>query len=251
MFRSSNPVLQNNSFRVVGVETAYSGTMTIKGTAIKGLFLLSLVVFSALWTWRQFFTSHSITAIYPYIMIGFIGGFICALVTTFKKEWAGYTAPLYALLEGLAIGGISAFFEMRYPGIAIQASSLTFATFAVMFGLYSSGAIRVTDKMRMGITAAVGGIALIYFISMILSFFGSSMNFLLGSGPVGILFSLFVVGIAAFSLLLDFDVIEQGVRAGAPKYMEWYGAFGVMVTLIWLYMEILRLLSKLRGNRRH
>ncbi len=247
--KSSNPVLQNNAFRAVGIETVQSEKMTIKGTAIKGVILLMLALVSALWTWQKFFISKNPQAIIPYMVIGSIGGLVCAMITIFKKEWSPITAPIYAILEGFAIGGISAFFEAQYPGIAIQASSLTFGTFLVMFILYSSNIIPVTEKLKMGITAAVGGIAIIYFISFIMSFFGASLSFINGSGPIGIGFSLLVVGIAAFSLLLDFDIIKQGELQGAPKYMEWYGAFGVMVTLIWLYLEILRLLAKLRDRK--
>ena len=182
-------------------------------------------------------------------MVGLFGGMIFAFVTIFKKEWSPVTAPIYSLLEGMALGGISAFVNLRYPGIAFQAVSLTFGTLFVMLFLYRSGIIKVTDKLRMGIFAATGGICIFYFASMLLGFF--HINFfgsVWGSGVVGIGFSLFVVAIAALNLVLDFDFIEQGVTAGAPKYMEWYGGFGIMVTLVWLYIEILRLLSKVRSR---
>jgi uncharacterized YccA/Bax inhibitor family protein len=155
---------------------------------------------------------------------------------------------MYALLEGLALGGISAMFEVRYPGIGIQSVSLTFGTLAVLLMAYQSGLIKVTDKMRLGIVAATGGIAVFYLVEMVLSFFGVHFTSVNGSGPVGILFSLVVVGVAALNLVLDFDFIERGVQYGAPKYMEWYGAFSVMVTLVWLYLEMLRLLSKIRSR---
>jgi len=159
------------------------------------------------------------------------------------------TAPIYALLEGLALGGISATFNGRYPGIAIQAVSLTFGTLFILLLAYSSGWIKVTDKMRLGIVAATGGIFVFYMLQMLLGFFGVRFATINGAGMFGIGFSLLVVGIAALNLILDFDFIERGVQVGAPKYMEWYGAFGIMVTLIWLYLEILRLLSKM--NRRN
>ncbi len=155
---------------------------------------------------------------------------------------------MYALLEGLALGGISAIFDFRYPGIAIQAVGLTFGTLFVLLAIYSTGIIKVTDKMRIGIIAATGGIALFYLLEMVLGFFGVHFVAVNGSGPIGIAFSLFVVAIAALNLVLDFDFIERGVAFGAPKYMEWYGAFGIMVTLVWLYLEILRLLSKMRSR---
>jgi uncharacterized YccA/Bax inhibitor family protein len=170
------------------------------------------------------------------------------MITIFKQSWAPVTAPIYALLEGLVLGGISAITNARYPGIGIQAVSLTFGTLFVLLLAYSSGLIKVTDKMRLGIVAATGGICAFYVLEMVLGFFGVHFATINGSGTVGILFSLFVVAIAALNLVLDFDFIEQGVAVGAPKYMEWYGAFGIMVTLVWLYLEILRLLSKMRSR---
>jgi len=158
------------------------------------------------------------------------------------------TAPIYALLEGLVLGGLSAVLELRYPGIAIQAVSLTFGTLFVLLFLYRSGVIKVTQKFRLGIIAATGGIMVFYLLEMVLGFFGVQFMAINGSGPIGIGFSLIVVAIAALNLVLYFDFIEQGVQVGAPKYMEWYGAFGIMVTLVWLYLEILRLLSKMRSR---
>jgi uncharacterized YccA/Bax inhibitor family protein len=171
------------------------------------------------------------------------------MVTIFTKEWSPVTAPIYALLEGLFLGGLSALLDLRYPGIAMQAVGLAFGTLFVMLLAYRSGLIPVTAKLRMGIIAATGGIALLYVLEMLLGFFGIQFVTINGSGPIGIAFSLFVVAIAALNLVLDFDFIEKGVQYGAPKYMEWYGAFGIIVTLVWLYLEILRLLTKL--NRRN
>jgi uncharacterized YccA/Bax inhibitor family protein len=182
------------------------------------------------------------------MILGLIGGFIVAMVTIFKQSWAPVTAPIYALLEGLVLGGISAITNARYPGIGIQAVGLTFGTLFVLLLAYSSGLIKVTDKMRLGIVAATGGIAVFYLLEMVLGFFGIHFTTINGAGPVGIVFSLFVVAIAALNLVLDFDFIERGVSVGAPKYMEWYSAFGIMVTLVWLYLEILRLLSKMRSR---
>ena len=181
------------------------------------------------------------------MIIGLIGGFVMAMVTIFKKEWSPVTAPIYALLEGLVLGGISAVLELRFPGIAMQAVALTFGTLIALLLAYSSGLIQATEHFKLGIIAATGGIAVFYLATVVLGFFGVQMFApVYGAGPIGIGFSIFVVIIAALNLILDFDFIENGVRAGAPKYMEWYGAFGLMVTLIWLYLEILRLLSKLR-----
>jgi uncharacterized YccA/Bax inhibitor family protein len=182
------------------------------------------------------------------LAVGAIGGFIVAMVTIFKKEWSPITAPIYALLEGLVLGGVSAMLEMRFKGIAIQAVALTFGTLIAMLLAYRSGFIKVTDKLRMGIVAATGGIAVFYLLQFVLGFFGVHFNAINGSGMIGIGFSFIVVIVAALNLVLDFDLIENGARYGAPKYMEWYGAFALMITLIWLYFEILRLLSKFRSR---
>jgi uncharacterized YccA/Bax inhibitor family protein len=184
----------------------------------------------------------------PWVFGGLIGGFIVALVTVFKKQWALLTAPMYALLEGLALGGISAIFEARFPGIVIQAVGLTFGTLFCLLMAYKSGMIKVTENFKLGVVSATGAIALFYVVSFLLSMFGISIPFIHGSGIIGIGFSLFVVAIAALNLVLDFDFIENGAARGVPQYMEWYAAFGLIVTLIWLYIEILRLLSKLRSR---
>jgi uncharacterized YccA/Bax inhibitor family protein len=171
-----------------------------------------------------------------------------ALVTVLKKTWSPITAPIYALLEGLVLGSASAMVEMRYPGIAMQAVGLTFGTLFALLLAYRAGVIRATEKFKMGVFAATGGIMVFYLVQFVLGFFGVRFAAINGSGPLGIVISLFIVVIAALNLVLDFDMIESGARAGAPKYMEWYGAFALMVTLIWLYLEILRLLTKLRSR---
>ena len=256
--KTSNPALGARTFdglprtQYGGGFTDLTARMTLNGTVNKTGILLVCAMITAGYTWMQFMQSRELTDVMPWLLVGTFGGFICAMVTIFKKEWSPVTAPLYALLEGLALGGLSAVFELRYPGIAIQAVGLTFGTLFAMLFLYRSGIIKVTDKFRMGVFAATGGLALFYFLEIILGFF--HINFMgrygvEGSGMVGIGFSLLVVGIAALNLVLNFDVIERGVQVGAPKYMEWYGAFGIMVTLIWLYLEILNLLAKL--NRRN
>ena len=184
-----------------------------------------------------------------WILGSVIGGFIVAIATSFKKTWAPITTPVYAALEGVALGGISVIFESQYPGIVSQAVFLTFGTLAALLLAYRSGLVRATENFKLGIFAATGGIALLYLASFVLGFFGMSVPLIHSSGTWGILFSLFVVVIAALNLVLDFDFIETGVERGAPKYMEWYGAFGLLVTLVWLYLEILRLLAKLQSRR--
>jgi uncharacterized YccA/Bax inhibitor family protein len=242
LMRTSNPALNEKAFKG---QVAIGEAMTLQGTVNKtGLLLLCVVVTSA-WTWGM---AHSETpeAAMPWMIGGMIGGFVVALVTIFKKQWSPLTAPLYALLEGLVLGGISAIFEKSYPGIAVQAVGLTFGTLFVMLLAYKSGVIRATQGFKLGVIAATGGIAVFYLVEMLLGFFHVHVPAINGSGFIGIGFSLFVVIIAALNLVLDFDMIETGVQNGAPKYMEWYGAFGLMVTLIWLYLEILRLLGKAR-----
>jgi uncharacterized YccA/Bax inhibitor family protein len=246
LMRTSNPALNDQVFRSEG--TAFGETMTVQGTVNKTGILLLCAVATSIWTWNIFLHSHSPQAVAPLAMVGVIGGLIFAFATIFKKTWAPVTAPIYALLEGLVLGSVSAILEVRFPGIAIQAVSLTFGTMVALLLAYRSGLIRVTDKLRLGIFAATGGIALFYVMEMILGLFGVHFTAVNGSGAIGIGFSVFVVIIAALNLVLNFDFIENGARAGAPKYMEWYGAFGMMVTLIWLYFEILQLLSKLRSR---
>jgi uncharacterized YccA/Bax inhibitor family protein len=245
LMRTANPVLNEKGFEGFGV---IGERMTVQGTVNKTGILLLCAIASAAWTWHQFIQAQSAAAVVPYLWIGTIGGFIFALVTTFKKEWAAVTAPAYALLEGLALGGISSVLEVRFPGIAIQSVSLTFGTLLVLLLAYRSGLIPVTQNFKLGIVAATGAIMLFYLLQFGLGFFGVHFTAINGSGPIGIGFSLIIVGIAALNLVLDFDFIENGARMGAPKYMEWYGAFGLMVTLVWLYLEILRLLTKIRGR---
>lgn len=247
MMRTANPVLNANAFNV---PPAYGqGTaMTIEGAVQKTGILLLLAAAPALYVW-YLFTTMGFGIIMPMILLGAIGGFIVAIITFFKKEWAPITAPVYAVLEGLFLGAISSVFEYVYPGIVIQAVLLTFGVTACLLLAYATRAIKATQNFRLGVVAATGGIMVVYLISIVMSLFGARVPFIHDSGPIGIGFSLFVVTIAALNLVLDFDFIEQGARAGAPKYLEWYAAFGLLVTLIWLYIEILRLLAKLNSRR--
>jgi len=256
MMRTSNPALNKKTFEGfaipggMGGVTARSDAMTISGTVNKTAILLVLLMGAAFFTWGMFFRAGGNPAVVmPWVIGGVFGGFIVALVTVFKKEWAGFTAPIYAILEGLFLGGISAVFEAQYHGIVIQAVGLTFFTLFALLGAYKSGLIKVTENFRLGVVAATGGIALMYLASIVMGFFGVNMPFLNSSGPIGILVSVVIVIVAALNLVLDFDFIEQGAEHGAPKYMEWYGAFGLLVTLVWLYLEILRLLAKLNSRR--
>jgi uncharacterized YccA/Bax inhibitor family protein len=247
--RTANPALSAKTFTDVPRTVDPARVMTIQGTVNKTLLMLVLVLIPALWVWNKFFVSGNPQVIMPWLYGGVIGGFIVAMVTIFKKQWSPVTAPLYSVFEGIAIGGISAYFEAQFPGIVIQAVALTFGTLLCLLLAYKSRLFKVTAKFRLGVVAATGGIALIYVITIVLGFFGIRMPYIHESGTIGIVFSLVVVIIAALNLVLDFDFIEKGASAGAPKFMEWYAAFGLMVTLIWLYLEILRLLAKTRGRR--
>ena len=242
--RTANPALREDTFTEFRPVTE---AMTINGTVNKTAVLLVLAVCGAAYTWNLFTQSAQATA--PWALGGALGGFVVALVTAFKKTWSPITAPLYSVLEGLFLGAISAQFEAQFKGIVFQAMALTFGTLFGLLLAYRSGLIRATQNFRLGIVAATGGIALVYLVSFVMGFFGKQIPYIHESGWIGIGFSLFVVVIAAMNLVLDFDFIEQGAEHGAPKYMEWYAAFGLMVTLIWLYIEILRLLAKLSRRR--
>lgn len=238
--RTSNPALRTDTFtdsRVLpGAEP-----MTIGGTVHKSFILLAIAGVAAFMTWTR---AGAMSA--PLYIFGAIGGFIVAMVLCFKKTWAPVLAPAYALLEGLFLGGISAQYARAYGGIVGQAVMLTFGVFFALLAAYQAGIIRSSEKFRLGLFAATGGIAVVYLLTMVLGFFGVNIPYIHGSGAIGIGFSVFVVIIAALNLVLDFDFIEQGAAARAPKYLEWYAAFGLLVTLVWLYLEILRLLSKMR-----
>lgn len=247
MMRSSNPTLSDDTFTKFGYSRDISETMTVSGVVYKTVLLLLFTLLSAGFVWSKFYQSGgNAAAVNGWMMGGAIGGFIVAMVTAFKMEWAPVTAILYAILEGFFIGGLSSIMEASFPGIVIQATGLTFTTLAMMLFAYQSGIIPASQSFRLGIVAATGGLAVFYLLSFALSFFSIQIPGVFGSGWVGIAFSLFAVTIAALNFVLDFDFILAGARNRAPKYMEWYGAFAMMVTLVWLYIEFLRLLSKLR-----
>ncbi len=251
MMRSSNPALKESSFLDINSGTVVRGgsdVMTLNGTVNKTGMLLLLCVLTAAFAWNQVTTPAGVVGVMPYMLGGAIGGFVLAMVTIFKKEWAPITAPMYALLEGLFLGSISAMYNHLYQGIVMQAVLLTFGTMFAMLFAYRSGMIRPTEKFKLRVTAATGGIVLVYLASFALSFFNINIPLIHESGIVGIGFSLFVVVIASLNLVMDFDFIAIGAERGAPKYMEWYGAFGLMVTLVWLYVAFLRLLSKLQSR---
>lgn len=246
LMKTSNPALNSKIF--TGQPIALEDAMTLDGTVNKTGVLLLCCIATAAYAWRTFMQTRSVEAVYPMLLIGALGGFIFALITIFKMSWAPVTAPVYSLLEGLVLGSLSAVLELRFPGIAIQSVGMTFGVLLVMLLAYRSHLIPVTQKFRLGIVAATGAIALFYIAEWILGFFGIHFASINSGTPIGIGFSIVVVVIAALNLVLDFDFIERGVQSRAPKYMEWYGAFGLMVTLVWLYLEILRLLSKVRSR---
>ncbi len=249
LFQSGNPTLSEKQFE----KTLTSGTgetMTVRGTMNKFGFLMLMVMAGAAFAWQWFDAGKNPM---PLMLGGALGGLVVALVITFKKEWSGYLAPAYAILEGLFVGAISAYFNFifqeKYPGIITHAVLITFAVAASMYLLYTLRIIKVTDKLRSIIFVATASIAVFYLLTWILSFFGIQFAFLTTGSTFGIIFSLAVIAIAALNLVLDFDMIEKGSEMGAPKYMEWYGAFGLLVTLVWLYLEILRLLAKMNSRK--
>ncbi len=244
LLKTSNPALNAKTFE--GHVAVAGEAMTLQGTVNKTGFLLFCASATAAYTWHLVRVQPESVA--AWMWGGLIGGLVFALVTIFKKEWSPVTATIYALCEGLALGGISAVLNTAYPGIAIEALGLTAAVTVVMLLLYTSGMVRATPKFTIGVIAATGGIFLFYMIDLVMGFFGHHISLLYSNGPVGIGIGVLIVIVAALNLILDFDFVETGVHAGAAKYMEWYGAFGIMVTLVWMYVEMLRLLSKIRSR---
>ncbi len=251
-FRTGNPTLTEKIFdKSLHENSTAFGVMSIRGTMNKFGFLLLMVMASAMYVWNVYAEGNKSSAT-TLLIVGAIGGLVLAIVMMFKPNWAGYIAPAYGILEGLFIGGISALFnEMfvkSYPNIILHAVGLTLGVALSMFLLYNFRIINVTSRLRSMVMSATMGIGLFYLIVWILGLFGVNMGFAFDSSPLSIGISLFIVGIAAFNLLLDFDSIEKAAEMGAPKYMEWYSAFGLLVTLVWLYLEILKLLSKLNSR---
>jgi uncharacterized YccA/Bax inhibitor family protein len=245
--RTGNPGLNAKTFS--GLPRAVAGEeMTLQGTINKSFVLLLVLMGSALWPWSQYMAGGNASDIGVTMTIGLVAGFILAMIISFKATMAPYLSIPYAACEGLAIGGISAILERHYPGIAIQAVGLTFGVMAALLVAYTTRLIRVTQRFRAIVVGATLGIALFYLLTWVLSLFHVNVGFFNSSSTLSIVVSLVVVGIAALNLVLDFDMIENGVSQGAPRYMEWYSAFGLLVTLVWLYMEILRLLSKFRDR---
>ena len=246
--RSGNPTLRESTFLDLSSGTLVStgDAMSLSGTVNKTGILLLLVIVTAAFSWSQTFIDDGQLALTAkvYLWGGGIGGFVLALLTIFKTNWAPVLAPLYAIFQGMFLGTISAIYDARFDGIVMQAVLLTFGTLLAMLLAYRSGLIQATEKFKLGVIAATGGIMLVYAATIVLGLFGVNIPLIHESGLVGIGFSLLVVVVAALNLVVDFDMIETGVERGAPKYMEWYGAFAMMVTLIWLYVEFLRLLSK-------
>ena len=240
MMRSGNPALNKKTFE--NLTNTSGGVMTLDGAVNKTAISLLLLMCATYYT----YSNGNLSLIWP----GFIGGFIVAMITIFKKEWSPVTVPVYAVLEGLALGGISSVYAHEYTGIVQQAIFLTFGIFATLLFAYKTKVIKPTENFKLGVFAATGGIAIVYLASFIMSMFGSGMSIMSpdNSSWMSIGFSLFVVVIASLNLVMDFDFIEEAAESGAPKYMEWYGAFGLLVTLVWLYLEILRLLAKLNGR---
>jgi uncharacterized YccA/Bax inhibitor family protein len=249
--RTSNPALSDAFFgRHAQLATERGALMSMQGTLNKTFLLLAIAAATAFWTWSRFLAAgRALEAVAPMMGIGVIGGLVLCLVLCFKASWAPVGAPIYAALEGLFIGGLSSILEVRFPGIVLQAVGLTFGVFLVMLVLYSTRVLRATPAFTKGVIAATLGVALLYLASMIMGMFGARIPYIHEGGAIGIGFSLFVVGLAALNLILDFDTIEKGAQQGAPKYMEWYGGFALLVTLVWLYVEILRLLAKLNDRR--
>lgn len=238
---TANPALNDKAFRP---SDHTAKRMTLQGTINRTFILTMALLVTAMFTWTQSFNDSNVTGL---LILGLIAGFILALITIFIPKAAPFTSIPYALAEGLVLGGISARYEGLYNGITMQAAMLTLGVLLIMLLLYKTGVIKVTKKFRIGVLCATGAIFLAYLATFVMRLFGmDDVLYMHNSGPIGILISVGIVVVAALNLALDFDLIERGIKRNAPKYMEWYGAFGLMVTLVWLYLEILRLLSKLR-----
>ncbi|HQR93898.1 MAG: hypothetical protein B7Y15_02065 [Bacteroidetes bacterium 24-39-8] len=252
IFKSGNPTLTEKMFdKGSAIEASNQGVMSVRGAINKFGFLMIMLIAGAAFNWNLY-ASFKQDTMNILMMVGIFGGLITAIAITFKPNWAPFLAPLYGLLEGLFIGGISAIFNAafatKYPGLVMQAVGLTFGVALAMFLLYNFRIVRATEKFKAVIIASTVGIGIFYLITMVLNLFGVNISFMYDNSLLSIGISLFVTAIAALNLIMDFDMIEQGAERGAPKFMEWYGAFGLLVTIVWLYIEMLKLLSKL-GSR--
>lgn len=245
---SRNPIMNENAFRKVSSNNTLdsdfiqvgANRMTVSGAVNKTLILSAIMLLTALYG----YTSPSSLMMWG----GAIGGFVVILIASFRPQMSPTLAPIYAALEGLFVGSISAVYAAMTDGIIFQAVSLTLGVLFAMLFIYKAGIIKVTNKLRTGVYMATGAIALVYVVNIVLSFFGISLPFLHDASPMGIGISLVIIGVAAFNLLLDFDNFEKGEAYGAPAYMEWFSAMGLLVTLVWLYIEILRLVAILSSS---
>ncbi|WP_123040911.1 Bax inhibitor-1/YccA family protein [Cohnella candidum] len=242
--RSGNPTLNDKTFDNVKGHYGQE-TMTLEGTVNKSFITLAILLGAAFCTWAMYYEGRNVA---PYAVLGAIGGFILSLVISFKPSSSRVLVPVYAALEGLFLGALSAIYDEQFHGITLQAALLTMSVFLALLLAYKTRVVRATENFKLGVIAATAGIAIVYLINIVLHFFGMNVPYLHDNGAIGIGISLVIVVIAALNLVLDFDFIESGARNGAPKYMEWYGAFGLTVTLVWLYVEIIRLLAKLRSR---
>ncbi|MBO7134281.1 MAG: Bax inhibitor-1/YccA family protein [Bacteroidales bacterium] len=244
--RTSNPTLREKAFTSEPAATD-GKTMTLKGTINKTIVLFAILLVAGIVSWKM--TMSGMIASSAILMMAAIGGFVLALVTSFVKKASPITAPIYAAFEGIVLGSISSMFEIAYSGIVFQAISLTVLVFGLMLFMYKTGILKASNKFVKGVVVATAAIGIFYLVSFIVGLFSSAISDYLMANPlIGIIVSLIIVVVAALNLILDFSTIEDSVNSGAPKYMEWYAGFGLMVTLVWLYIEILRLLSYFRRN---
>ncbi len=222
--------------------------MRMEGVVFKTAFLLTLSLLSAAWVWQDFAAKQDLLLLRSYASVGGVISFVCAMATLFSPGWARFTAPVYAVCKGASLAGISLLVELWYPGVALQALPLTFAVLAGMLLVYRLGLVRVTPGLYAFVLSSMMGILLFYLLTWLLQLFGIGMPYLHQGSLLGIGFSLFVVGLASLNLLFDFDFIERAQRAGAPRHMEWYGAFALLLTLVWIYLELLQLLVRMRDR---
>lgn len=246
MVRTGNPGLNDKTFASLPRTAFGDERMTLQGTVNKSFLMLVVLLAGAFWTWSQYLTTNNPATVALPMTVGVIAGFVLALIISFRMTTAPYLALPYAACEGLFLGGISAELERRYPGVAIQAVGLTFGVLAAMLIGYKTGLIRVTQRFRAIVFGATMAVVLLYVVSMVLHLFHVATPFLYGSSTLSLGLSLVIIAIAALNLALDFDLIDNGVSQGAPRFMEWYCAFGLLVTLVWLYLEILRFLGNAR-----